>query len=102
MPMIRRLPRGVSPRSRGASSVTRTLKRNSVRIISVRAFPEQAKKLALRARRPALGDFLAGTADERAQRLQVRAGVIARELGQRGVVGEQPLAPLLQPPVARA
>src|SRR5687767_15937643 len=91
MLMIRRLPS-----SRGAASVISALR--SARRFNVFEHPEE---LAKGARRLAFLLLLPGIADQGAQGLQVGAGMLGGERGERLVVADQALAPGLEPAVAR-
>src|SRR5688500_9007354 len=97
MPMMRRRPSGVSPSSCGAARTISAL--NSGWRFKVFEEPEQ---LAVGVRRLAEARFLARVADQRAQRLQVGAGMLRGEGGERLVVADQALAPGLEAAVPRA
>src|SRR6185503_6405441 len=97
MPMMRRRPSGVSPSSCAAASAISAWK-------SGRRFNrfEEPEELAVRARRPAFLLLLPRVADRGAQRLEVGGRECRGEVRERGIVGEQALAPGVQAPVARA
>src|SRR5688500_8401460 len=96
MPMMRRRPSGVSPSSCGGARVISALNRGW----RCKVF-EEPEQLAVGVRRLGEAGFLARVADQRAQRLQVGAGMLGGEGGERLVVADQPLAPGLEAAVAR-
>src|SRR5688572_5206334 len=100
MPMMRRRPSGVSPKSRTGSRVTFIFIRGESSI--KRKFPQNPEQFPLCSRRLGAGDLLARVADQRAQGLQVGPWMLARERGERQVVADQALAPGLQALLARA
>src|ERR1700704_2177677 len=97
MGMMRRRPSGVSPSSWAGASVISALSRGCSCSIA-----EEAEDFALRAGRLAFLQLLAGVAQQRTQGLQIRRGKRRRVFGERGVVGEQALAPRLEAPVLGA
>src|SRR5947209_13915247 len=96
MAMTRRRPCGVSPSSCGGASVISARSSGS----SLKRFQE-AKEFAIGARRPAFLLLAPRVANQRAQRLQIGAGVARDVVGERTVVLQQPLAQRFQAPVAR-
>src|SRR4051812_1125413 len=94
MAMMRLRPSGPAPNScAGASSMSALKRAWSFKDL------QQPEELAVGARRLALFLLLPSAADERADFLEVGARMFRGEMGERGVVGEQALAPRLQPPV---
>src|SRR3954467_14573572 len=94
MAMMRLRPSGPAPSSwAGASSMSALKRAWSFKHL------QHPKELAVGARRLAFLLLLPRAADERADFLEVGAGMLRGEMGERGVVGEQALAPSLQPPV---
>src|SRR5919201_2382088 len=96
MAIIRRRPCGVSPSSCGAASVISALSSGS----SLKSF-QQPEELAIGARRPALLLLAPRVADQRAQRLEIRAGMACNVVSERAIVADEALAQRLQSPVAR-
>src|SRR2546423_1348874 len=96
MAITRRRPCGVSPSSCGGASGISARSSSS----SLKRF-QQAKEFAMGARRPAFLLLAPRVANQRAQRLQIGAGVARYVIGERAVVLEQPLAQRFQAPVAR-
>src|SRR5690349_9128177 len=94
MPMMRRRPSGVSPSSRAGSSVTSTLMSGCSS--SMKAIPQQPEELALRTRRPAFGELAPRALHQGPDLLDFRLREPIGKLDERGIVADQPLAPLLE------
>src|SRR3954465_13297421 len=94
MAMMRLRPSGPAPSScAGASSMSALKRAWSFKDL------QHPEELAVGARGLALLLLLPRAADERADCLEVGARMFRGEMGERGVIGEQALAPRLQPPV---
>src|SRR5206468_9635501 len=96
MAMTRRRPCGVSPSSCGGASVISAVSSGS----SLKRF-QQPEELAIGARRAAFLLLAPRVADERAQRLQIGAGMACDVVGERAVVADEALAQRLEAPMRR-
>src|SRR5258705_7522037 len=96
MGMMRRRPSGVAPSSWAGARVTSTRSRGA----SFKRFQE-TEQLAVGARRAAFLLLAARVADQRAQLLQVGAGVLGDITGERRIVGQEVFPHGFQTPVPR-